>query len=134
VAEKGRIRMRVLLRVTIAIAVATSLLAACSGGAAAFPTGKWTATNEAGSVGVMDFRADGTWTLTGDGTVVSSGTYATDQTTLTFKTDEYCKTVDAEQGTYTWTHANDQLTLDKQADACTDRVRDLDGRIWKPAA
>lgn len=125
--------MRGLLRVTVAVAIAMSLLAACAGSAAAFPTGKWTATNEAGSVGVMEFRSDGTWTLTGDGTVISSGTYATDQTTLTFTTDEYCRTVNAEQGTYAWAHANDQLTLTKQNDACTDRVRDLDGRIWKPA-
>ena len=125
--------MRPLLSLAAAVAVGVSLLAGCSSGSAGFPTGKWTATNESGSVGVMEYRTDGTWTLTGDGTVVSTGTYKTDTSTITFTTDEYCKTQNAEQGTYAWTHANDQLTLTKQTDSCADRIRDLDGRVWKPA-
>lgn len=125
--------MRPLLSVAAAAAVGVSLLAGCSSGSAAFPTGKWTATNESGSVGMMEYRTDGTWTLTGDGTVVSTGTYKTDTSTITFTTDEYCKTQNAEQGTYAWAHANEQLTLTKQTDSCADRIRDLDGRVWKPA-
>ena len=120
--------MRRLLGVAAALAVGVSLLAGCSGGSAAFPTGKWTY-----SALVMEYRSDGTWTLTDAGGTVSTGTYSTDATTITFKTDEYCTAVNAEQATYAWQHANDQLTLTKQTDSCTDRIGVLDGTAWKPA-
>jgi len=120
--------MRRLLGVAAALAVGVSLLAGCSGGSAAFPTGKWTAT-----VWVMDYRSDGTFLLTDAGTKIDTGTYSTDATTITFKTDEYCTAVNAEQATYAWQHANDQLTLTKQTDSCTDRIGVLDGTAWKPA-
>jgi hypothetical protein len=123
------------LNVAVAIGVVVSLLAACSSGSAAFPTGKWTATNKVdGSVGAMEYRSDGTWTFTGGGSLVSHGTYKTDASTITFTTDLLCKTKNAEQATYAWTHADDRLTLTKQADSCISRVAVLDGRVWEPAS
>jgi hypothetical protein len=45
-----------------------------------------------------------------------------------------CREQNAEQGTYAWTYANDQLTLRKQDDLCAaGRVTTMDGTVWKPA-
>ena len=123
-----------LLGVVAALALGLTVLAGCGSGASTFPTGKWTATDESsGDVALMDFRSDGTWALTANGQEVTAGTYATESGTFTFKTDTYCKGVGAEQGTYSWTHASEQLTLKKQDDSCTDRIGLVDGTAWKPA-
>ena len=98
-----------------------------------FPTGNWTATNDAGEVAVLEYGSDGTWSLTGAGEVVTSGTYSTDGDTLTFLTDTYCKGEGSpQQGTYTWTLDNDQLTFKKQADECGARSDVMTDQPWKP--
>jgi hypothetical protein len=125
--------MRRRLGVALVLAMAVVLVAGCGAGSSSFPTGKWTATNSAGEVAVMEYRSDGTWAFTGAGTPISSGTYSADASTIKFVTDSYCKAAGNEQATYTWTHANDQLTLEKQTDLCADRVGVLDGMAWKPA-
>ncbi len=127
--------MRRLLGVVAIIVSGVILLAGCGAGSVAFPAGKWTATNASGDTAVMEYKSDGTWSLTAAGSTdaVSAGSYATDGATFTFKTDTYCKAQNAEQGTYSWTHADDQLTLKKQSDSCADRVGVMDGTVWKPA-
>ena len=102
----------------------------------AFPTGMWTAQQSA--LWVLEFRSDGTWTTTAGASLdsqdtISSGTYSTDKDTLTFLSDTYCIGQNAEQGTYSWTNANDQLTLTVQSDTCMDRVAAIDqGVVWTP--
>jgi hypothetical protein len=124
--------MRRLLGLAVALVLAVGLAAGCGGGGKGFPTGKWTATNEAGDVAVMDYRSDGTWVLTANGDPLDTGDFSTDGNTITFETDAICKAVGAEQGTYTWTDENNQLTFKKQTDLCTDRVEVLEPRAWAP--
>jgi hypothetical protein len=116
----------------IALALAMILAAGCGTGRSAFPTGKWTATNAAGSVAIMEYRPDGTWVISGDGSPIAAGKYSTDGTTITFLSDSYCQANQGAQGTYRWTHEEDKLTLKKQTDPCTDRIGVLDGTAWTP--
>lgn len=101
------------------------------------PTGKWTAQQDA--LWVLELRPDGTWTATAGASLdsqgeISSGTYSTDNDMLTFLTDTLCTEQNAEQGTYSWTHANDQLTLTVQSDTCMARVGAIDqGVVWTAA-
>jgi hypothetical protein len=98
-----------------------------------FPTGKWTATNDAGEVAVMEYASDGTWSLTLARWPITSGIYSTDGDTLRFVTDTWCKEQGSPQhGTYTWTIDNDQLTLKKQTDECGARTGVGIDRAWKP--
>jgi len=122
------------------LAMAVVLAVGCGGGSSpsqsgtAFPTGKWTRVNDAGVTLVMEFRTDGTWAFDRGGEGTSTGTYSTDDGTLTFKTDTLCQEQNAEQGTYTWTYANGQLTFKKQDDKCAvGRVTTFDGPTWTPA-
>jgi hypothetical protein len=97
-----------------------------------FPTGKWTATNDAGEVAVMEYGSDEEWSLTAAGSVITSGTYSTGGDTLEFLTDTLCKEQGAEQGTYTWTLDNDQLTFKKQTDECGARSGVMTDQAWTP--
>ena len=52
---------------------------------------------------------------------------------LTFLTDTYCKGEgSSQQGTYTWTLDNDQLTFKKQTDECGARSGVMTDQPWRP--
>jgi len=122
--------MRRRFGVAVALVLGAILVAGCGGGGEAFPTGQWTAANdELGEAGI-DYRSDGTWVFSADGAPISTGRYSTDGNTISFETDPTCKLVGAEQGTYTWTDENNELTLKKQTDLCESRVGVLDGVVW----
>ena len=132
-----------LLRVAVAIALAVSLVAGCGGGGspspagATFPTGKWAGT--AGDIPyVMEFRSDGTWTITwrdpDNQEQTNEGTYTADEDTVTFVTDAICDEQGYEDdGTYNWNYANDRLMLTREKDLCPDRIGALDLEAMKPA-
>jgi hypothetical protein len=132
--------MRRLAGMAVALALGVILVAGCGGGASpsptgsAFPTGTWTASLPNSGTGVVEFRSDGTWSYTLAGEQTSTGTYSTDKDTFTWLTDSFCQEQNAEQGTYTWTYANGQLTFKKQNDECrVGRVTTFDGRAWTQA-
>lgn len=125
--------MRRLLGSAVALAMAVNLVAGCGGGDKAFPTGEWTATNEEFGVVAMDYRSDGKWLFSIEGDLIGTGTFSTDGSTIKFETDSICSAEGAEQGTYTWTDENDQLTLTKKADTCEFRLGVLDGAVWTQA-
>jgi hypothetical protein len=126
--------MRRLLGVTVAMVLAV-MVGGCAGDA--FPTGKWAGT-VSGIAYVLEFRSDGTWTITwrdqDNKEQTNEGTYTTDKDTITFVTDAICDGQGHEDdGTYTWRHANDELLLNRQKDECPDRMATLSGRILTPA-
>lgn len=65
-----------------------------------------------------------------EGDPIGTGTFSTDGSTIKFETDSICSAEGAEQGTYTWTDENDQLTLTKKADQCEFRLGVLDAAVW----
>ena len=100
-------------------------MAGCGGGGSDFPTGQWAATGPDG-IGVVSFRSDGTWTFSfgqsmNDQTEASSGLYSTTDEAITFETDTYCKSQNAEQATYAWTLQAEQLSFDAVQESCTAR-------------
>jgi hypothetical protein len=92
---------------------------------------------------VLDYRSDGTWTLSfgpiegkSQLTEGTSGLYSSTSETITFETDAYCKAErpHVEQGTYSW--ALDEagsMTLSVRYDPCPDRVQLVDGVPYSPA-
>jgi hypothetical protein len=125
----GEQAMRRVLGLAVVPALAVIVVAGCGGGGKAFPTGKWTATNEKFGVVEMDYRSDGTWLVSIEGKSTGTGKFSTDGNTVKFETDSICSAMGAEQGTYTWTNEDNQLTLTKKADECEFRVGILDGVV-----
>lgn len=110
------------LRVGTCILLFLLPLSACSG--STFPYGTYTA--DSGSIDTIVLNADGSFTFTGYGIEISSGTFSIRGNELTWDTDAFCDERDGGKATYHWTLDGDDLRFQLQGeDGCTGRVNSL---------
>ena len=106
-------------RVNRSICVSLLFLSLFACSSPSFPYG--TFVSDSGS-DQMVLNADGSFTYSESGTVVTTGTFSIQGNELTWETDSYCDERGAGKATYTWTFEDDTLVLQlKGEDHCSDR-------------
>jgi hypothetical protein len=123
----GRSMNKAVVSVAVCVLLLLPPLAACSG--SFFPYGTYK--TDSGSIDQMVLSPDGSFTFSGYGRVISTGTFSISGNELTWDVDSFCDERGGGGVVYIWTVEDEILHLQaKGEDICHGRRVSLDGAAY----